>query len=230
MFSSVRRGKSSGLTRWFECPDMLALQHVCGIPKRRRQTIVRELWILGENLGLRRTARRQFEEELGAQSRPAHARLPPRIGVGADQLFSRLESILAQDPECSRRRQARRRACRRTCAPPVPLERRSIGDQNGISSSSYARSRTPRRDQSRRVGLGGGGIAGIGEIGVRVSSAFAIARSSSRTARSSAESSRSTAVASAPISSGTRSGCASTWSPSSSTSRQSGLAAMPSAG
>ena len=59
-----------------------------------------------------------------------------------------------------------------------PMEHHSIGDQNGISSSSNARSRSPRRDTPRRVGLGGGGIAGIGEIGAPVSSAFAIARSS----------------------------------------------------
>ncbi|MGH9894070.1 MAG: hypothetical protein ACREA0_19245, partial [bacterium] len=38
-----------------EIPDMLSLQHVCGIPERRRQAVLRELRILRENLFLCRT-------------------------------------------------------------------------------------------------------------------------------------------------------------------------------
>ena len=57
----------------------------------------------------------------------------------------------------------------------------------------------------------------------------AVDRPHTRTARCSVGSSRSTVVASAPISSGTRSACASTSSPSSSTWSRSGVAAMSNA-
>lgn len=79
-----------------EIPDMLALQHVRGIPKCSHQAILREVRILRENLLPRCTARRQFEKELDAQSRPADARFAAEnLRIGDDQLFSHLESILA---------------------------------------------------------------------------------------------------------------------------------------
>jgi len=77
-------------------PGALALEHVGGVPKRRRQAVRRELGILRENLFLRCPARGQFEQEFDAETRAANTRLAAEnLQIGDDQVFSQWSCLSA---------------------------------------------------------------------------------------------------------------------------------------
>jgi len=60
-------------------------ERVGGVPKRRGETIRRELRILGENLLLRAPARSEFEQELDAEARATNTGLPAEnLRIGDD--------------------------------------------------------------------------------------------------------------------------------------------------
>ncbi len=99
--SARRGGTAVGLDRPHFClgeidsrqdcqlPDVLSLEHVGGVPKRRGEAVGRELRILRENLLLRRAARGKLEQEFDAEARAANTGLVAEyLRVGVDQIFS----------------------------------------------------------------------------------------------------------------------------------------------
>jgi len=68
-----------------QLPGVLALERGGGVPKRRGETIRRELRILSESLLLRAPAGSELEQELDAEARATNTGLPAEnLRIGDD--------------------------------------------------------------------------------------------------------------------------------------------------
>jgi len=66
---------------------MFALHYVGGVPKRRCETLRRQLRVLGEDMLLARAARCELEQELDAETRATDARLAAEnLRIGDDEI------------------------------------------------------------------------------------------------------------------------------------------------
>ena len=141
---------------------------------------------------------------------------PDAIAITESEAY---QTLLARAQPTDGRRAGRAASCATSCR----SRRAATGRSSATRSTRCSAAARPRTRTRFRSSDGHGAGCWV------CTRPGAAGRAHARTARCSVGSSRSTAVVSAPISSGTRSGCASTSSPSSRTWSRSGVASISSA-